>query len=111
MSKVYGFLGFCTSEEREPGSDIWGDVVRERPIYADITRNTRRFNNGDGINDNIVISNSFRVISDPYAFENLEYLKYFKWNNKYWEVTSTDIDYPAINFTVGGIWNGNVANP
>ncbi len=113
MAKFYGGLGFITTEERidmvngeAVHTGIYQRAESVRECYGDILKNIRRFEKLDaGSNEDINISNTFSVICDPYAFENLEHLRYLLWNSNKWKITSYDIEYPRLNLTVGGVWN------
>ena len=109
MNKFYGKLGYISYQETRPG--VWEQVRTERECIGDIQKNTRRFEAGEAKLDNITITNKFRVLQDPYAFEHLQDLKYLRWNNNCWAVSSVDIDYPGMIITIGGIYNEELANP
>lgn len=105
MAKFFGKIGFAQTEETEPG--IWNNSIVEKDYYGDITRNTRRWNNGEGVNDNLDISNEISVVADKFAYDNLQAMKYIVWLNAKWKITNASVQYPRLVLSVGGMWNEN----
>lgn len=104
MVKFYGNVGYINNTEIEPG--VWADQATERPYYGDVTRNTSRFQQTDGVNDDITINNIISIVADPYANENFQYMRYVEWMGTKWKVTNAEVKYPRIILTLGGIYNG-----
>lgn len=104
MAKFYGNIGYVETVEIEPG--IWDEQVIERPYYGDITRDTRRYQSSGGVNDDINISNIISVLADSYATENSQRMRYVVFMGSKWKITNFDINYPRINLTLGGLYNG-----
>lgn len=63
MSKWFGKLGFVETKETEPS--VYSEIVTERDCYGDLTRNMRRLQSGDKVNDDISLANTLSVIADP----------------------------------------------
>lgn len=103
MAKYYGKIGFGTSIEVKPG--VWEDHIKERPVYGDILQNYIRNESAQQVNENINISNRFSIVSDTYALENLNSIKYLTYLGTKWKVSSIDIQYPRLILTVGGVYN------
>lgn len=54
MSKWFGKLGFVETKETE--LSVHSEIVTERDCYGDLTRNTRRNQSSDKVNDDIKIT-------------------------------------------------------
>ena len=55
MAKFYGVIGYAVTEETKPG--VWAEKIIERMYYGDLTRNTRRLQSAEQLNDNINVAN------------------------------------------------------
>lgn len=104
MAKFYGKIGYIDTVETEPG--IWEEQIVEREYYGDLTRNTSRFQQSGGVNDDINISNNISILADPYANENFQHMRYVEFMSAKWKINNIDIQYPRIILTVGGVYNG-----
>lgn len=105
MAKFYGNIGYIQNVEIEPG--IWGDQVTERLYFGDVTRNSSRFQSNGEVNDDINISNTISIVSDPYANENFQYMRYVEYMGTKWKITNAEVRYPRIILSLGGVYNGN----
>lgn len=105
MAKFYGNIGFLTSVEYEPG--CWQEQIVNRPYYGDLTRNISKFQSSGGVNDDININNSISIVSDPFANENFQHMRYVEFMGTKWKITNAEIQYPRIILTVGGVYNGD----
>lgn len=108
MAKYYGKIGFVETVETEPG--IWDEQIVERPYYGDLTRNTSRYQNSSGVNDDINISNNISIIADPYANENFHHMRYAEFMGAKWKITNIEVVRPRLILTIGGVYNGEQAN-
>lgn len=108
MAKYYGKIGFAMSVELDPENEpgVFVDQVIEREYYGDTVRQSYRFEHSGNVNDNINVNCQFSILSDDFATENCQYIKYIEYMNSKWKVTSVDANYPRLNLTVGGIYNG-----
>lgn len=104
MNKWYGTIGFVFSEETAPG--VWKNRTVERNYYGEISRNTKRWQPGESINDNLTINNIISVIADPYILDELASVRYVVWRNSKWKVTDVEEQYPRLKLTLGGVYNG-----
>lgn len=104
MAKFYGKIGFRTTTETTPG--VWTKSFVEREYCGDILKNVRRNSHGESTNDDVVIQNTFSLISDPYAISHCNEMKYLEWEGIRWKIESADIEYPRILLTLGGEYNG-----
>lgn len=107
MAKFYGVIGFAESVETEPG--IWVDQITECNYYGDMVRNVHKVQNSGGVNDNITISDSISIISDPYAMDHCSSMKYVEFMGAKWKITDVEVRYPRLILTVGGVYNGEQA--
>lgn len=104
MAKWFGKIGFCVTEETEPG--IWEEVVTERSYYGDLLSNFRKLQNSGSVNDNINIANKISIISDPFADQNFHSIRYAEFMGTKWRVTDVEVLYPRLILTLGGVYNG-----
>ena len=108
MAKFYGQIGFVKTEE-EAGTGITTSNVFERDYYGDVNRVVRRWEAGQKINDDININNEISVLSDPFVTENIPWIRYVRWNNAAWKVTTVEVQYPRLVLSIGGVYNGEQA--
>ena len=104
MAKWYGEIGFAETVETKPG--VWVEQITKRNYYGDVTRDSRRLQTADKLNDNINISNQISIISDPYANENFHSMRYAFYMGTRWKITDVEVQYPRLNLPLGGVWNG-----
>ena len=104
MAKFYGVIGFAETKETKPG--VWTEEIIERNYYGDLTRNTRRLQSADQLNDNINVENNISIVSDPYANENFHAMRYVKFMGTRWKISNVEVQYPRLILTTGGVHNG-----
>lgn len=107
MGRFYGVVGYAETVETSPG--IWGEVITERNYSGDILKNSKRSQAGENLNDDLVISNEFSIVADPYAQQNFHAMRYVVWMGAKWKITRVDVQRPRLILSVGGVYNG-VAN-
>ncbi len=107
MAKFYGVIGYAVTEETTPGN--WTEKITERMYYGDLTRNIRRLQSTDQLNDNINVANEISIVADPFANENFHAIKYVSFMGAKWKVASVEVQYPRLILTVGGVYNGGKA--
>ena len=110
MAKFFGQIGFIKTVE-ETGTGKWTDEVSERDCYGDVNRVVRRWEAGQKVNDDINVNNEISILSDPYVTENLPWIKYVRWNNAVWKVTTVEVQYPRLILSIGGVYNGKQVEP
>lgn len=108
MSRFYGIVGY-TSDEIQ-GTDIHVNVPVEKPYKGDLIKNSRRLENGIGVNDDIKLSNQISIVADPYAINHMHTIRYVKWRGGVWKVDLVDYEPPRLILTLGGVYNGETAN-
>lgn len=104
MAKFYGYVGYVRTVETSPG--IWEEVAEERRYSGDITRNTRRWDRSDYLNDDLTINNTISIVSDRFASENIFAMRYVKWMGSCWKITNVEVARPRLILTLGGVYNG-----
>lgn len=108
MAKFYGVIGYATTEETKP--DVWVETITERPYYGDIIRESRRVENSqDSVNDGVSLDNEVSIVADLYAQENINEMRYVKIRGTAWKITSVEVQYPRLNISIGGIYNGKTS--
>jgi len=104
MAKFYGPIGYAVTEETSPG--VWKEKITEKNYYGDVIRNTRRWQAGSGINDDLEINNQLSIVSDPYAQTHFHTMRYVTWMGSRWKVTNVEVQFPRLLLTIGGVYNG-----
>lgn len=107
--RFFGQIGYAECVETPEGSGIWIDEMIERPYYGDVIQNRSRWSSGDGANDNLSIENRISVVADPYALSNFSKIKYVRWMNQVWKVSSIEVERPRLILSIGEVWNGEQA--
>lgn len=105
MAKYYGRVGYGETVQTAPG--VWEEVITERHYYGDVTRNARRWENGEGLNDNLIVSNQISIVADDYAYTHFAYIRYVEWMGALWKPTHVEVQRPRIILQVGGVYNGD----
>lgn len=104
MAKFFGEIGFAEYVETAPG--VISEQITERSYYGVNLRNTRRLQAADQVNDNINVSNEISIIADPYANEHFYAMRYVKFMGAKWKISNVEVQYPRLNLTLGGLYNG-----
>lgn len=104
MAKWYGVIGYAEMVETTPG--VWKEQVTKRNYYGDLTRNTRRLQTADKLNDDINITNELSIVADPYAMNNFHSMRYAEFMGTAWKITNVEVQYPRLILSLGGVWNG-----
>lgn len=104
MAKFYGTIGYAVTEETRPG--VWVEKITERNYSGDVIRDTRRYNPGEGLNDDLTINNQLSIVADPFAEQNLFSMRYVNWMGACWKVTNVEVRRPRLILTIGGVYNG-----
>lgn len=104
MAKWSGYIGYATQVEQAP--DVWVNEIVERKARGDLLRRSRRLQSTDQVTDNIVLSNEISIVAGPFARDHHHEIVYVRRKDVKWKVTSATFDYPRINLTLGGVYNG-----
>jgi len=105
MAKFYGKIGYAETSETSPG--VWTPGVTEKLYSGDIIKNSRRWQTGESINDDLVINNIISIVADPFAYQNFHAIKYIEWMGALWKVTNIEVQRPRLILTIGGVYNGD----
>lgn len=103
MAKFYGIIGYSDTTETKPG--VWEEIVTERNYSGDSIKNTRRWQTGESLNDDLTINNVISIVADPYAYQNFHAMRYVKWMGALWKITNVEVQRPRLLLTIGGIYN------
>lgn len=109
MSKFYGPIGFVESTETYPGSGVWEDIVTEKNYRGEVTKNYKRWDSTEYLNDNLLVNNIISIVADPFINNNLYRIRYIKWLGTYWKINTAEVQSPRIILNIGGVYNGPVA--
>ena len=104
MAKWFGKIGYAETVETAPG--VWEEQITVREYYGDLTRNTRRLQTADKVNDDININNELSIVSDPYAINHFYSMRYAEFMGARWKITNVEVQYPRLILSLGGIYNG-----
>ena len=107
MAKYFGKIGFGKTVEIDPENrpGVHEVAIEEHSYYGDVLSNNRRYERGDGLNDNLNIHNEFSILADPFAMENFADMRYITWLGSKWKITDVKVDFPRMTLSVGGVWN------
>lgn len=103
MAKFYGIIGYGETIETRPG--VWDKQITERPYYGDLSKNSRRLQSADKLNDNIVVSNEISIVADPFANQNFHSMLYVEFMGAKWKITKVEVQYPRLILTIGDVYN------
>lgn len=104
MAKWFGKIGFAETKETTPG--VWEEQITEREYFGDLTRNTRRLQSSENLNDNITVANEISIVADPFANQNFHAMRYVKFMGTKWKVSTVEVQYPRLILSLGDIYNG-----
>jgi len=110
MAKFFGVIGYGHQEETEPGvSDVYVDVIREKPYFGDVLAQSRTTQEGDKVNNDVSVGVTLSIMSDPYANQHYAEMRYVKWEGVYWIIAKRTPKYPRLELSLGGVYNGPTA--
>lgn len=107
MAKFYGSVGYADTVETAPG--VWEEGITERMYFGDLTRNTRRLQSSETLNDDINVANEISIVADPFANQNFHKMRYVSFMGSKWKITNVEVQYPRLILTIGGVYNGQTA--
>jgi hypothetical protein len=106
MARFYGKVGYGVTQETPANSGNWVDVITEVNYYGNVIRNTRALEEGQGLNNDISVSNSISILADEYANQHFFTIRYVEWAGALWTVTNVEVQSPRLILKLGGIYNG-----
>jgi len=104
MARYFGKVGY--GENVDQGNGVWKLVITERSYYGDVTRNYRRSQEEEKVNDNLRTSTQLSIVSDTYANDHFSAIRYAEWKGVRWKVTSVSEAHPRLILELGGVYNG-----
>lgn len=105
MAKFYGEIGYGIQTEIKSG--VWDEVIETRNYYGDVIENTFRPSQGDGVVDDISISNKISIVADTFAYQHFYAIRYVVWLGAKWKVTNVSVQSPRLILSIGGVYNGS----
>lgn len=112
MNKFVGKIGFCFEPATTvPHSGIWKEEIVEKEYCGNILRSSRTLENTSVVNEDLRMNNQLSILADPYANNNMYAMRYIRFRGVNWTIKSAEAgtNSPRIILTLGGIWNGPVA--
>ena len=103
MAKWFGKIGYAEAVEKSPG--VWKEEITVREYFGDLTRNTRRLQTADKVNDDLNINNELSIVSDPYAIDHFHNMRYAELYGTAWKITNVEVQFPRLILTLGGEYN------
>jgi hypothetical protein len=104
MAKFHGVIGYTETAETAPG--VHSEVVIEKVCRGDVLYDARHWEKGEGLNDNLKVSNRISVIGTAFAFTNIPNMRYVKWMNTCWKISTVEVKRPRLILTLGDVYNG-----
>lgn len=102
--RFYDAIGYGGTVETAPG--VWDDVITEVKYRGDVVRNSRKYSEGDSVNDDLSVSNSISVVADDFALQNFMEIRYVRWSGRLWKVSDVEVQRPRLILRLGGVYNG-----
>lgn len=105
MAKYYGKIGYEILTEVRPSVFLPG--WQERDAVGDVINLSRRFDLGSNVNGEMTVSSTISIIADPFAINHFQDIRYVVYMGAKWKVSNVAIEYPRLNLTLGGVYNGD----
>jgi len=107
--KFVGKIGFWIADrEIKPG--LFEPGIVEKAYTGDVSRDNRHWNeSSESLNSNYRVNNEISILSDLYARQNWQSIRYVLWNGTYWSVSSVSLGYPRVTIVLGGVYDGERA--
>ncbi len=104
MARFHGRVGFGESVETAPG--VFADQIVEHSFYGDVVQNRRILRQGEGLNSDLVVSNSISIVANAYGREHFFAIRYVEWAGQLWTVTDVAVEAPRLILQLGEVYNG-----
>lgn len=105
MTRFRDVVGFSKGQvERTPG--VWVEDIVERKYYGDVKRDTRQSREGQGLNEDLTVSNLIEIVADDFANVNVHVIKFVVWAGVAWSVADFTVERPRITLRLGEVYNG-----
>ena len=103
MAKWSGVIGYAL--QKKTASGVLREVVEEHKYRGDVVTDVRRWQNGEGLNDDLQIQNQLSVVADTFAFLNVNHIRYVTYMGAKWKVRSIQIQRPRLVLSIGDVYN------
>ena len=103
--KYRGVIGYEVTVPGETGSDVYISQIEEHTYRGEVVKNSYNREAVEWLNDNIKVSNSMRIVADPFALAHCQNIKYCTWLGQKWTVTNVEIDQPNLILRLGGAYH------
>ena len=107
MARCSGKIGYVEHVETSPS--VYAEEITERQYYGDLTRHSRKWGSGDGVNDNITFSQNISIIADPYLYDNAHNMRYVIFRGIKWKIKDFEINRPRVIISMGEEYHGDEA--
>lgn len=107
MARFYGEVGYGVDTEGANG--VWNKVITERAYFGDVVQNTRKLEDGIGVNKDVSVLNAISIVADAYASEHFFAICYIRWAGTLWTVTTVEVRSPRLLLRLGEVYNGPTA--
>lgn len=104
MAKFHGKVGYAVPTPNSPGV-VKLEIV-ERSHYGDVTQDTRKWEKGEGLNDNLNVTTVISIVADTFAMKHFHMIRYVEYWGARWNVIYAKPGRPRIELTLGGVYNG-----
>lgn len=106
--KWYGKIGFVDTIDK--GHGVWKPEIVEKEYRGELRRISSKWSsNPDSTNYNLNFSNQISILSDPYLEKSLQSIRYIEFMGAFHDVTDIEVQYPRLNISIGGVYNGETA--
>jgi hypothetical protein len=107
MNRFYGEVGYAGVAVEDPNrAGVFKEPITERLYFGDYTRKARQLGDGSKVNVDITASATISILADETILANIAFIRYVKWLNVRWSVTSVTVQAPRLNLDLGGVYNG-----
>lgn len=103
MAKISCNIGYATIINR--GVGVFDEEYTVVHYRGDFHRNTRKLQSGDGLNDNLNVSNEVSIVADAFAINNIQSMRWIEWMGAKWKITDVQVQRPRLILTIGGVYN------
>jgi hypothetical protein len=108
MAKFFGPIGYAIRVETRPG--VWRDSIEEHDSYGDVDRAYSNWTtSSDSTNDDLNMNVQISIVADQFVNDNLRSMKYVRYMGANWKITKIEPRRPRLILTIGGVYNGPIA--
>jgi len=103
MGKFYGVIGYADQVEKSPG--VWTEQITKRYYSGDVLKQAINRRDGENLNSSVTVDNRLSIVSDPFAEQNFQKIRYVTWMGANWQIKSVEVQRPRLILTIGGVYN------